>query len=343
MKPEAVKLMKQNTDVDAEVWRSIYLKTNRANEEAAASVLYNWCQAAFKNQAFNVGLSSVRAEVSRLEETSRSLKEEVLFLSYKFLSSFDSLTTVEKCALKLAVSNMIDLNNKIFANQYKKHFSIRNFSELLLLKAPRPEKDHEDEIRREFGHFKKLFFEDEAAPQFLPNIKKGTKHQICLVLMNMMNMMNMMNTWSNEDEDENEEVEKKRKRKIDHSENDVLLVVKMILDTIFGDTKLKWKSGEKTTDATKRARIVGQLLSGGTSCSNLMGRRSDLVLYNKNNVVLCLSELKDGNSESSSTKQESKSLRYSKSLLSYNKPFSQKDIWSPDWNGIFVNVALMFF
>ncbi|OBZ86653.1 hypothetical protein A0J61_05295 [Choanephora cucurbitarum] len=155
----------------------------------------------------------------------------------------------------------------------------------------------------------------------------------------MMNLMNMMNTWRNEeedeveDDDEEEQSEKKRKRKIDHSENDVLLVVKMLLDTIFGDTKLKWKSGEKTTDATKRARIVGQLLSRGTSCSNLMGRRSDLVLYNKSNVVLCLSELKDGNSESNSIKQEAKSLRCSKSLLSYNKPFSQKDIWSLDWNG----------
>ncbi|OBZ86654.1 hypothetical protein A0J61_05296 [Choanephora cucurbitarum] len=149
--------MKQNTDVDAEVWRSIYLKTNRANEEeAAASTLFNWCQAAFKDEVFNVDLSPVRAEVSRLEEMSRSLKEEVLVLSYKLLSSFDSLTTVERCVLKLAVSYTINLNNKIFADQYKKHFSIRNVNELLLLKAPCAEKNNEDEIRKEFRYFKKV-------------------------------------------------------------------------------------------------------------------------------------------------------------------------------------------
>ncbi|KAI8366983.1 hypothetical protein EDC96DRAFT_161814 [Choanephora cucurbitarum] len=122
----------------------------------------------------------------------------------------------------------------------------------------------------------------------------------------MLNLLNMMDNWAcddSADEEKEEEEERKRKREPECSENDLLLVVKMVLDSIFGDTKLKWKSGEKTTEATKRARVVGQLLSGSRSCSNLMGRRNDLVLYNKKNVVLCLSELKDGSNKSRTAKR----------------------------------------
>ncbi|KAI8364203.1 hypothetical protein BD560DRAFT_473219 [Blakeslea trispora] len=114
----------------------------------------------------------------------------------------------------------------------------------------------------------------------------------------------MMNTWA--DDEEEDSAEKKRKKECEYSENKLLLIVMMMLDSIFSDTDLKWKSGEKTTDATKRARVVGQMLSR---------------------------KLKDGSSVGDSTKQESRSLRCTKSLISHNRSFGQKVLLSFDWSG----------
>ena len=60
-----------------------------------------------------------------------------------------------------------------------------------------------------------------------------------------------------------------------------------------------------------------------------MGRRSDLIAYNKKKMPVCLCEVKDGMTSSASIKQESKSIRCSESLKLYNLSIgSSNHIWS---------------
>ncbi|OBZ81596.1 hypothetical protein A0J61_10355 [Choanephora cucurbitarum] len=74
--------------------------------------------------------------------------------------------------------------------------------------------------------------------------------------------------------------------------------------------------------------------NNNSSMKNMMGRRTDLILYNSSNVAICLSELKDGLCKSSSTTQESKAIRCTKSLQTYNEMLNgNKNVWSMDWNG----------
>ena len=122
-----------------------------------------------------------------------------------------------------------------------------------------------------------------------------------------------------DEEEEEESTRKKRKRSFELDESDVVQIVKEILNALFADTLLRWKSGEKTTESCKKMKIQNEMSSSVKgSCRNIMGRRSDIILYNSKKVPLCLSEVKDGRSTTETTSQESKSIRCTKSLQVYN-------------------------
>ena len=129
---------------------------------------------------------------------------------------------------------------------------------------------------------------------------------------------------------------KKRRRPVDLDESDVVYLLKEMLNAVFSDTLMRWKSGEKTSDATKRSKKANSTAADSrrTVIKNLMGRRSDLIAYNQKKVPVCLCEVKDGCSSTESTRQESKSIRCTKSLQLYNAVINGSDsIWSLDMNG----------
>ncbi|KAI8361780.1 hypothetical protein EDC96DRAFT_576004 [Choanephora cucurbitarum] len=77
--------------------------------------------------------------------------------------------------------------------------------------------------------------------------------------------------------------------------------------------------------------------TNNSSIKNMMGRRTDLILYNSSNVAICLSELKDGLCKSNSATQESKAIRCTKSLQTYNEMLNgAKNVWSMDWNEVMI-------
>ena len=99
---------------------------------------------------------------------------------------------------------------------------------------------------------------------------------------------------------------RKRKRKAGLDKSSIVQVVKELLNAVFGDTLLRWRSGEQITEATKRMGKQNECAATPTTTAirNLMGRRSDLVAYNEKKVPVCISEVKDGKSSYSSMTQE---------------------------------------
>lgn len=145
-----------------------------------------------------------------------------------------------------------------------------------------------------------------------------------------------------DDEEETQNRDRKRKRTETTSENDMMMVVKFVLDAVFADTGLKWRSGEKTTSATKRSKLINELASSNnTNTNNIMGRRSDLSLRNQCGVDLCLVEFKNGSSLGDEIAQDSKSLRCTKSLYAYNSALSNKLMWSMNWSGKVIHETTM--
>ncbi|RCH79613.1 hypothetical protein CU098_004534, partial [Rhizopus stolonifer] len=63
-----------------------------------------------------------------------------------------------------------------------------------------------------------------------------------------------------------------------------------MLNAIFSDTLLRWRGGERTTEATKRPKKTNESVISCTvsSIKNLMDRHSDLVAYNEKRIPLCL-------------------------------------------------------
>ncbi|KAI8366974.1 hypothetical protein EDC96DRAFT_161590 [Choanephora cucurbitarum] len=167
----------------------------------------------------------------------------------------------------------------------------------------------------------------------------------------MVFLYNKIAEWKDEDEDDDDDDEetqrkdKKRKRTEAPSENDMMMVVKFVLDAVFADTGLKWRSGEKTSSATKRSKIVNELASSSNinnaNTSNIMGRRRDLTLRNKRGVDVCLVEFKNGSSLGDEIAQDSKSLRCTKSLRAYNSTLSNKLMWSMNWSGKVIHETTM--
>ncbi|KAI8363996.1 hypothetical protein EDC96DRAFT_208911 [Choanephora cucurbitarum] len=130
--------------------------------------------------------------------------------------------------------------------------------------------------------------------------------------------------------------QKKRRRPVDLDGSDIVYLLKEMLNAVFSDTLMRWKSGEKTSDATKRSKKANSTAADSqkTVIKNLMGRRSDLIAYNQKKVPVCLREVKVGCSSTESTRQESKSIRCTKSLQLYNAVINgSNSIWSLDMNG----------
>ncbi|KAI8352151.1 hypothetical protein EDC96DRAFT_518241 [Choanephora cucurbitarum] len=269
-------------------------------------------------------------------------------MSCKYLTTFDTLSHLSKCVLKLCVSNIININNKQYAGEYQRYLTISQYRSLQELKAPRMISEEESaEIKSLFKDCKKTLFDDAGFVDC--GVAKGKRQQIGAICTMMKNKLD---EWAviddseveddNEDEDDNDSEKKKkersrkRQRAMDVDESDVVYVLKEMLNAIFVDTLMRWKSGERTTDATKRSKKTNSSATNTnlTTIKNLMGRRSDLVAYNHKKIPVCLCEVKDGLSDSSTTHQESKSIRCSKSLQVYNKVMNgPESIWSLDMNG----------
>ncbi|OBZ80682.1 hypothetical protein A0J61_11269 [Choanephora cucurbitarum] len=258
-------------------------------------------------------------------------------MATKFLLTFDNLNHLEKCVLKLAVSKIINLSSPAFAAEFQKAIDISKFQELSKLKPPSfiTEKE-EDEIKGIFEKCKQSVFVENKPVSF--DIEVGKEGQIGYILMFMKSKFSQWKyfaaTAAEEEEEDSEGCRKKRRRE-ELDEEIVIETIKEILNTLFADTFMHWKSGENTTIASKRMKIANELSSSNKeSCKNVMGRRSDLILYNSKKTALCLSEAKNGRSTSDDISQQSKSIRCSKSLQAYNRLIGgSTSIWSFGWSG----------
>ncbi|KAI8373661.1 hypothetical protein EDC96DRAFT_499095 [Choanephora cucurbitarum] len=152
-------------------------------------MLLSWCTSIFEQKPVpsSVDIDRLRAEVTTLEGRLRSLTEELTVLAFKFLTSFNILTHVERHVLKLTVSNAVDINSEIFANPYRKHLSLLNFTNLQSLQTPIIRRNGGEEVHREFTFFKKLLFEDRFDIMPVAAARRGTYHMgqrnICLGTM----------------------------------------------------------------------------------------------------------------------------------------------------------------
>ncbi|KAI8375540.1 hypothetical protein BD560DRAFT_71763 [Blakeslea trispora] len=197
------------------------------------------------------------------------------------------------------------------------------------------EQEAEAEVKALFEESKKIVFEGAAGSLEL-DVEKGKKQQIAFICTYIKNKFREWAAYDSSSDDEDEEDSGlKRKRKPELDESDIVQVLKEILNIVFSDTLLRWRSGERTTEATKKARKDNESskATSTTAIKNLMGRRSDLIAYNKKKIPVCLCEVKDGMTSSASIKQESKSIRCSESLKLYNLSIGSSDhIWSLDWS-----------
>ncbi|KAI8357805.1 hypothetical protein BD560DRAFT_406180 [Blakeslea trispora] len=331
--------------VEDEVWKQLY-QINLIEVDCLGARLFRWCEAKFKGEEFE-GVKQVLEEISSLEsKEGRSLKECLQVMTCKYLMTFDTLNHLSKCVLKLSVSNVLNLNNKQYADEYQRYLTISQYKSLQELKAPIMISEEESvEIKNLFKECKETLFDDAGFVDCA--IAKGKRQQIgaiCTMMKNKFDEWATSNDSDDEDEDDSgddsdkkkKERSRKRQRVMDVDESDIVYVLKEMLNAIFVDTFMRWKSGERTTDATKRSKKTNTSAASTnlTAIKNLMGRRSDLVAYNNKKIPVCLCEVKDGLSDSATTHQESKSIRCSKSLQLYNKVMNgPESIWSLDLNG----------
>ncbi|KAI8326978.1 hypothetical protein BD560DRAFT_468334 [Blakeslea trispora] len=80
-------------------------------------------------------VKQVLEEISSLEsKEGRSLKECLQVMTCKYLMTFDTLITCRNN--RLSVSNILNLNNKQYADEYQRYLTISQYKSLQELKAP---------------------------------------------------------------------------------------------------------------------------------------------------------------------------------------------------------------
>ncbi|KAI8330150.1 hypothetical protein EDC96DRAFT_528846, partial [Choanephora cucurbitarum] len=326
---------KELAKVESCVWKLLYMKRPQQTDPLSEK-LFHWCIQLFKNDDISSDVHEITQEVVALEKKSeRTLADSLKIMATKSLLTFDNLNHLEKCVLKLAVSKIVNLSSPAFAAEFQKAIDISKFQELSKLKPPSflTEKE-EDEIKTIFERCRQSVFVDNKPVNF--DIEVSKEGQIGYIMMFMKSKFSQWKYFAAaaEEEEDSEDCRKKRKRE-ELDEEIVVETIKEILNTLFADTLMHWKSGENTTVASKRMKIANELsFSNNGLCKNVMGRRSDLILYNSKKTALCLSEAKNGRSISDDISQQSKSIRCSKSLQAYNRLIGGSDsIWSFDWSG----------
>ncbi|KAI8378918.1 hypothetical protein BD560DRAFT_421616 [Blakeslea trispora] len=330
--------------VEDAVWKDLH-QSSYTEDDTLCQSLFEWCTKKFAGIEFDS--TAIVEEVKDLEKkSSKTLRDSLAIMSCKFLMTFSQLTHVQKCVLKLSVSKIINMNSDGYSREYLLYLEIGKYEELSALEAPKMMSDEEMQvIKTIFADCKKTLFNDNKP--VVCDVSAGKGGQIGYILTMMKNKFAEWRLEEEEEEEEEEEDEseeeeddeqqqsKKRKRSCALDESDVVQVVKDVLNVLFVDTLLRWKSGEKTTDSCKRMKIGTETsLSIRGSCKNVMGRRSDILLFTNKKVPVCLSEVKDGRSSRDSISQESKRIRCSKSLQVYNTCLGgSNSIWSLDWCG----------
>ncbi|KAI8372663.1 hypothetical protein EDC96DRAFT_55738 [Choanephora cucurbitarum] len=354
VKPELKHISRKLTAVEDTFWQQLYRKVNMIQNGELRIELLDWCTQLMCKKPVTVQREAIKDKIIRLEEeNSNALVDRLKIMSFKLLNSFDTLTPIEKCVLKLSVSNIVNMSKKVYSDQYQKHFPLSLYESLSSLSPPTLTLSYEQQLQTHFAEFKKIIFEESEAMMPMAIAKRGLKDQICYILIYLCNKMA---EWEDDDEgkddDEDEEnddeaecTRERKKRRVEmSSESDMMMVVKFVLDAVFADSNLRWRSGEKTTNSTKRSKIINELASSSSnnnSCSNVMGRRSDLVLTNKHGVDLCLVESKNGSSCYEEIAQDSKSVRCTKSLYAYNSALNHQCLWSMNWNGKVIHKNIM--
>ncbi|KAI8374086.1 hypothetical protein EDC96DRAFT_582960 [Choanephora cucurbitarum] len=146
------------------------------------------------------------------------------------------------------VSNIINLNRTQYSDEYALYSSLAQYKKLAELKAP-------EVISQEEGK-EKRYFKDAKQPFLSSDSEKDDESSVAST--------------------------RKRKREADLDELDIVQVVKELLNAVFDDTLLRWRSGERITAATKRMRKQDECTAvlTTTTIRNLMRRRNYLAAYN---------------------------------------------------------------
>ncbi|KAI8362739.1 hypothetical protein EDC96DRAFT_512416 [Choanephora cucurbitarum] len=339
-KPEFIPRAKFLSQVNSDRWQQVFdimsLELDNLTKE-----MQEWLTSKISHSDVMVDIEAIRRSIVSLETKSViTLSERLKIMSFRFLTTFETLSVTQKCVLKLSLSNIICISSRDFADEYYRHLPTQVSANLSMLSAPSNITEGEAaQIRAIYQDCKRKVSVENAFVE--SNVRRRLEGQIgylCIFLRNKFNdLSSSQESEASADDDDEEErattaTATTRKRKLP-SECDLLLVIKEVLSTVFANTKLKWKTGEKTTEATKKMKSASKKTSSAT-CKSTMGRRSDMVLYNKQKLAICVSELKDGSCSSSSSKQQSKSIRCSKAIQAYNSMFGgAKNTWSLDWNG----------
>ncbi|KAI8342224.1 hypothetical protein BD560DRAFT_493369 [Blakeslea trispora] len=336
-KPELIPRAKFLSQVNSDRWQQVF-GTMSLELDNLTKEMQEWLTSKISHSDVMVDIEAIRRSIVSLEtKPVITLSERLKIMSFRFLTTFETLSVTQKCVLKLSLSNIICISSRDFADEYYRHLPTQVSADLSMLSAPTNITEEEAaEIRTIYQDCRRKVFVESAFVE--SNVRRGLEGQIgylCIFLRNKFNDLSSSEESEGSADDEEERTTTTattRKRKLP-SECDLLLVIKEVLSTVFANTKLKWKTGEKTTEATKKMKLTSKKTSN-TTCKSTMGRRSDMVLYNKQKLAICVSELKDGSCSSSSSKQQSKSIRCSKAIQAYNSMFGgAKNTWSLDWNG----------
>ncbi|OBZ81318.1 hypothetical protein A0J61_10633 [Choanephora cucurbitarum] len=357
VKPNMKHVSKTLTSVEDSYWQALFRRVKTGQNDQLQLQLLDWCTQLLDKRPVTVNIQLIKSEIVRLEQQNdKTLVNRLNLMSFKLLNSFETLSLTEKCVLNLTVLSIIDLSKKVYSDQYQKYLPLSVFESLSSLEPPTVAID-DSQIDTYFEEFKKIIFECSESMVPIAVAKRGLRDQICYIMIYLHNKIAEWEEDENEedededDDDDDDDVdeeeeqiggERKRKRIEAPSENDMMMVVKFILDAVFADTGLKWRSGEKTDNATKRSRIIHETASSSNaSINNIMERRFGLTLRNRRGIDLCLVDFKNGSSPSDEITQDSKSLRRTKSLYAYNSSLTDKRMWSMNWNGYKSDICYM--
>ncbi|OBZ86851.1 hypothetical protein A0J61_05096 [Choanephora cucurbitarum] len=172
---------KQLLFVEDDTWKAIYQMTGFETNTLRMKLLF-WCERKFKNENDPEDAEQIKQQIVEVEgKEAKSLSESLLIMSFKFLNTFSTLTLVQKCVLKLCVSNIININSQVYAEEFRRHLSISQFEQLSALSAPAMiEQETEAEVKTLFEQSKKIVFEG-AAGSLDFDVEKGKKQRIAFI------------------------------------------------------------------------------------------------------------------------------------------------------------------
>ncbi|KAI8375541.1 hypothetical protein BD560DRAFT_71766 [Blakeslea trispora] len=88
---------KQLLFVEDDTWKAMYQMTGFEASTLRMKLLF-WCERKFKNEGDPEDVEGIKQQVVEIEgKEIKSLSESLLIMSFKFLSTFCTLTLVQKC------------------------------------------------------------------------------------------------------------------------------------------------------------------------------------------------------------------------------------------------------